>query len=125
MLSKNALVRARKAFESMYDGTCTITEHQKMKMENKSTGFQDVVVLENQSCRLSFKTINSTSQNENAASSVVQVTKVFLAPEIQVKPGSKLDITQNGVQTSFKSSGVPAVYETHQEIVVELFKGWS
>ena len=124
MLSKTKMVKARKAIESLYDGRCTITEHQKVKKENKSTGFQDVVVLEDQPCRLSFKTINSTNQTDTAAS-VVQITKVFLAPEIQVKPGSKLTITQNDVTTEYKSSGQPAFYSTHQEIVLELFKGWA
>lgn len=125
MLSKIQMVKARKAIESLYDGKCTITEHQKVKKENKSTGFQDVVVLKDEPCRLSFKTINNTNPTETAASAVVQITKVFLAPEIQVKPGSKLTITQNGVTTEYKSSGVPAYYSTHQEIVVELFKGWA
>lgn len=126
MLSKNKMVkRARKAIESMYDGSCTITEHQKVKLENKSTGFQDVIVQEDIPCRLSFKTINNTNPNENAASALVQVTEVFLAPEIVVKPGSKLTITQNGVTTDYKSSGIPATYSTHQEIVVEIFKGWA
>ena len=124
MLSKTKMVKARKAIESLYDGRCTITEHQKVKKENKSTGFQDVVVLEDQPCRLSFKTINSTNQTDTAAS-VVQITKVFLAPEIQVKPGSKLTIAQNDVTTEYKSSGQPAFYSTHQEIVLELFKGWA
>lgn len=125
MLSKNEMVKARKAIESLYDGKCTITEHQKVKKENKSTGFQDVVVLEDEPCRLSFKTINNTNQTETAASTVVQIVKVFLAPEIQVKPGSKLTITQNDVTTEYKSSGEPAFYSTHQEVVLELFKGWS
>lgn len=125
MLSKAKMVKARKAIESLYDGKCTITEHQKIKKENKSTGFQDVVVLEDEPCRLSFKTINNTNQTDTAASAVVQITKVFLAPEIQVKPGSKLTITQNDVTTEYKSSGEPAFYSTHQEIVLELFKGWA
>ena len=125
MLSKAEMVKARKAIESLYDGKCTITEHQKIKKENKSTGFQDVVVLEDIPCRLSFKTINSTNQTDTAASTVVQTTKVFLAPDIQVKPGSKLTITQNGVTTEYKNSGKPAFYSTHQEIVLELFKGWA
>ena len=119
------MVKAREAIESLYDGKCTITEHQKIKKEDKSTGFQDVVVLESEPCRLSFKTINNTSQTNTAASAVVQITKVFLAPEIQVKPGSKLTITQNGVTAEYKSSGEPAFYATHQEIVLELFKGWA
>lgn len=124
MLSKAEMVKARKAIESLYDGKCTITEHQKVKKENKSTGFQDVVVHEDVACRLSFKSINNTNQTD-AASAVVQITKVFLAPEIQVKPGSKLTITQNDVTTEYKSSGEPAFYSTHQEIVLELFKGWA
>lgn len=119
------MVKARKAIESLYDGKCTITEHQKVKKENKSTGFQEVVVLIDEPCRLSFNTINHTNQTDTAASAVVQITKVFLAPEIQVKPGSKLTITQNGVTTEYKSSGEPAFYSTHQEIVLELFKGWA
>ena len=125
MLSKTKMVKARKAIESLYDGLCTITEHQKIQKENKSTGFQDVVIQENVPCRLSFKTINNTNQTETAASAVGQITKVFLAPDIRVKPGSKLTITQNDVTTEYKSSGEPAFYSTHQEIVLELFKGWA
>lgn len=126
MFQKNKMVKkARKAIESMYEGTCTITEHKKVQKDNKSTGFQDVIVQEDIPCRLSFKTINNTNPNENAASALVQVTEVFLAPEIVVKPGSKLTITQNGVTTDYKSSGIPATYSTHQEIVVEIFKGWA
>jgi hypothetical protein len=119
------MVKARKAIESLYDGTCTITEHQKVKKENKSTGFQEVPVLKDVPCRLSFKTINNTNSTETGASAVVQIAKVFLAPEIKVKPGSKLSVTQNGVTTEYKSSGEPAFYSTHQEIVLELFKGWA
>ena len=117
-------MKARKAIESLYDGKCTITEYQKVKKENKSTGFEELVVLEDIPCRLSFKTTNSTNQTDTA-SAVVQITKVFLAPEIHVKPGSKMTITQNGVTTEYKSSGQPAFYSTHQEIVLELFKGWA
>lgn len=125
MLSKTKMVKARKAIESLYDGRCTITEHQKVKKENKSTGFQDVVVLTDEPCRLSFKTVNNTNQTDTGASTVVQIAKVFIAPEIHVKPGSKLTITQNHVTTEYKSSGEPAFYSTHQEIVLELFKGWA
>ena len=125
MLSKNQVVKARKAIESMYDCTCTIIERQKVKLPNKSTGFKDIVVLEDIPCRLSFKTITNTNQAETGVSAVVQVTKVFIAPEIQVKPGSKLTITQNDVTTEYKSSGQPAIYTTHQEIELELFERWA
>jgi hypothetical protein len=126
MLSQTKMVKkARKAVESLYVGTCTITEHQKVKKENKSIGFEDVVVLENQPCRISFQSTNTTSANENGASAVIQTVKLFIAPEVKIKPGSKITITQNNVTTEYKNSGEPAFYNTHQVIILELFKGWS
>jgi hypothetical protein len=50
------------------------------------------------------------------------VTKLFLAPEIVVKPGSKLKVTQAGRTECYVRSGEPAVYGSHQEIVLELWK---
>ena len=124
MLSKNAVVRARKALESMYDGFCTVTEYQEYQKENKSTGHREVVTLESIPCRMSFSSLNPTLPT-GTASQLGQAIKVFLAPEVQVKPGSKLIITQNGVTTEYKNSGEPSMYATHQEISLELFKGWS
>lgn len=124
MLPKIELVKARKAVESLYFGRCTITEHQKVKRENKSTGFEDVVVLENQPCRLSIQNINSTSTTESGASALTQSIKLFISPDVKVKPGSKITVTQNGVTTDYKNSGEPAFYSTHQEIILDLFKEW-
>lgn len=121
MLPKIKLV---KAVESLYDGRCTITEYQKVKKENKSTQFEEVVVLENQPCRMSHKNANPTN-NTGTASAVTQTITVYLSPDIDVKPGSKMTITQNGVATVYKSSGKPSVYSSHQEVPLELFEGWS
>jgi hypothetical protein len=124
MLSESQVVAVRVAIEMMYQGTCTVTEHQKVKKDNKTTGFQDVIVLTNQPCKLSFSNITTTDQTETAAL-VAQTAKVLIAPEIKIKPGSKLTITQNGVTTEYENSGEPAPFSTHQEIVLELFKGWA
>ena len=121
MLQKIKMV---KAVSSLYDGVCTITEYQKVKKENKSTACEEVVVLENQPCRMSHKSANPTKAT-GTASTVSQSITVYLSPDISVKPGSKMTITQNGVTTVYKSSGTPAVYSSHQEISLELFKGWS
>lgn len=118
------MVATRKAIESTYIAICTVAEYQKVKKENKSTGFEELIVLTNQPCKLSFEKITNTSPTETAAL-VVQTAKVLIAPEIQIKTGSKLTITQNGVVTEFKSSGEPALFSSHQEIILELFKGWS
>lgn len=116
---------ARKAQEAMYFGVMSITEHQMVKDgQTKLTTARDVVVLENQPCRLSFETLQQAGRTETAAS-ITQVIKLFLAPEIVVKAGSKITVTQNHMTADYRCSGVPAIYPTHQEIVLELSERWA
>lgn len=85
---------------------------------------KEVVALEGQPCRISFSKISQVVQNEVAASTT-QGIKLFLSPDVIIQPGSKITVTQNGVTTDYISSGVPAVYATHQEIMLELFERWA
>jgi hypothetical protein len=123
MLPKNAVVKARKAIEKGYIGTFTVTEHQKITKPNHTTGFEDADVLIDQPCRLSFSSSPSTSDGD--AAEIKQTVKLFFAPEITVKEGSKITVTQNGITTAYKQSGTSAVYDTHKEILLELFERWA
>ena len=123
MLQKNKMVR--KVIESLYQGTCDVVEHKKVKKPNGSTGFQDVKVLEKEPCRLSFKTIISTNPTDVGASELTQTTTLFISPDVKITPGSKIIVTQNGKTREYKQSGEPAIYSTHQEIILELFDRWS
>jgi hypothetical protein len=115
----------RKAIESLYTGKCVITEYKEVKdLVTKITKYKTIDVLTNQPCKLSFQRINSITQTEDAAN-VTQIAKLFIAPEIRVQPGSKITVLQNGVTTEYKNSGEPAYYDSHQEVILELFKGWS
>lgn len=124
MLSKAQVVAVRKAVEKGYIGTCSVIEYRKVKRENGSTGFSEETVLDNIPCKLSFKSAPVLGDGATG-SAISQMVKVFMAPDVSVKSGSKLIITQNGVTKEYKGSGEPAIYETHQEIALELFKGWS
>lgn len=120
-----ALEKARKAIESTYDGIATVTEHKKeTNTDSHLTNYEDEIVLKNQPCRLSFENITTTKQGEQAAS-VTQVTKLFVSPNVSIKPGSKITVTQSGLTTDYTYSGVPAVYPTHQEIMLDLFERWA
>ncbi len=120
-----AQAAARKALEATYFGTMTITEMKKVKdIKSKLTTSQLIVVLENQPCRLSFETLKAAVQSESAAT-ITQVTKLFVSPEISIRAGSKITVTQAGITMDYTCSGVPAVYLTHQEIVLELFERWA
>lgn len=119
---------ARKAIESTYSGVCTILERrdvrdEKTKITRKN---EEVPVVENQPCKLSFEKLNAVVQTDTAAK-LTQGTKLFIAPEIKIKikPGSKIIVEQNGTTTEYSASGEPAVYFSHSEYMLELFKGWA
>ena len=114
----------RKALESMYKDTCSVFEKQKVKNPiTYVTEFKEVEVHKDVKCRISFSSITSTGKGDVAI--ITQVTKLFIAPEVEVKPGSKIVVTHEGVTTAYSRSGVPAIHSNHQEVVLELFKGYA
>ncbi|WP_313132637.1 hypothetical protein [Anaerocolumna sp.] len=120
-----AIKQARKAIESMYDSTCTVIEYKQEKdPDTKKMVSKETTTYKDKPCRLSYSSNKKADQTE-AANAVTQIIKVFIAPELDIKPGSKLIISGRGRTTEYKNSGVPAVYNTHQEIVLELFRGWA
>lgn len=122
---KAAQQAARKAIEATYFGLLTVTEQQKVKDEkSKLTKTVEVVVLKDQPCRLSFEKLQTAVQTESAAT-ITQGTKLFVSPEVIIKAGSKLTVTQDNVTTDYTHSGVAAIYPTHQEINLELFKEYA
>lgn len=116
---------ARKAVEATYFGTLTVTEMKREKdAKSKLTKTEPVVVLEDQPCKLSFETLKSAVRTDSAAT-VTQITKLFVSPDVSIRAGSKITVTQDGVTTDYTRSGVSAVYPTHQEIVLDLFERWA
>ena len=117
--------RYRAAIERLYTGVMDVIERRAVKDETtKLTSFEEVTVLENEPCRLSFSS-SGVNEEVSGAYNVTQEIKVFCAPELDIKPGSKLVITQNNVTNSYVHTGKSAVYSNHREIVLELFKEWA
>ena len=116
---------ARKAIEATYFGALTVTERQQVTDEqSKLTKNVEVVVLENQPCRISFERLQTAVQSESVAT-ITQGVTLFVSPDVSIKAGSKLTVTQDNVTTDYTRSGVSAAYPTHQEIALELFKEYA
>lgn len=111
----------RKALESLYKDKCNVYERQEYIKENKSTGHRDVLVISDMPCRISFSSFPANRENDRAAYKE-QSIKLFYAPDRVIKPGSKIEVTRCGVATSYKASGEPARYTTHNEISLELYE---
>lgn len=116
----------RKSIEKLYGDTCNIYESglRKDPKTKITKPASDILVAENQQCRISFKTISPTSQTESN-NKTSQEIKLFIAPELLIKEGSKIVITRNGRTTEYKNSGTPAIYSTHQEIILTLVKEYA
>ena len=112
----------RKAIEMRERDKCTIVESQPIKDPvTKRANNKEVVVLENQPCKLSYK--NITSATDGKVAKLVQTIKLFISPNINIKACSKLIITtQNNITKEYIRSGESAIYPNHQEIILELFK---
>lgn len=114
----------RAAIEKLYTGTCDVIEHRPIE-DGALTRYEDVTVLKGQPCRLSFGQSPAAGDVADGASPLTQTVKLFLAPEVKIMPGSKIIVTQAGQTVAFNQSGPPAFYESHQEISLELWKGWA
>lgn len=111
----------RKMLEKTYEGLCTIKTMTTIKVDGETTAKEGIIV-ENQPCRLSHRS-NTHAKQGSVYAEVSQIVKLFLAPEIEVKPGSKVVVVQHGRTYNLEASGLPEIYSTHQEInLIELGK---
>lgn len=119
-------VKHRATIEKLYEDVCTVFILEDYKDPiTKITKKQERALFENQPCRISFKNLSTTVKTDGPAE-VVQVTKLFIAPELKIPAGSKIVVTQkSGRTTEYSYSGVPAVYPSHQEIILKLFEEYA
>lgn len=116
----------RKVIESLYKGFCDVYEYKGEKDPNTGRIGKCKEIKVNASpipCRLSYGRSNTVVQTEGGI--ITQNIKLFLPPEILVKANSKIVITQNNTKLAYKSSSQPMIYESHQEINLEIFDRWS
>lgn len=107
---------------TLWTGRATIYEYQNViDPETHQTTQEEVAVLSDEPCRMSYKYEQSTNMQSGAAV-VSQSIRLFIRPDLVIKPGSVIEITQHGVTQKYKGSGSPAVYCNHQEIILELYE---
>lgn len=101
-----------KIWEEHEDPVSFATEH------GEVTKYEDVP------CKLSHKTINATSPT-GAGAILTKEIKLSLGNEYDIPAGSKIIVTQNGITEAYTRSGKAAMFRVHQEIPLELFRGYA
>ena len=118
------ITTVKAAIESLYEDRCTIYELMSVQdPETKITRQGWIAIVTGQPCRLSFQTLAAV-QDVSPGAGIVQTIKLFLPPEVAIKPGSRVEVVRSGVTYRYISSGLPAIYPTHQEVLLTA-GGWA
>lgn len=115
-------INARATLEKLYRGSLTIYEWNPVTDPvTHITSEVETITIENQPCLLSNASTAPATSSEGVPS-VIKTTKIFVAPDIPIREGSKLVVTQDGVTNTYERSGIPSMYPTHQEITVNVME---
>ena len=108
--------------QKLWIGVATISEYQKVTdpITFQSTN-KLVPVVENEPCRLSYSTEQVTNMDSGIAT-VAQVIKLFIRPDLVIKSGSKIEVTQHGRTNNYIRASEPLIYTNHQEVLLQLDK---
>ena len=113
MLPKTALVR--KALEKLYDGQATIWAYADGEPDENGIVSAEPRQAGPYPCRVSHKSITPAEQGDGLEAFSQSIT-LFLSPDIVIAAGSDIDVVQRGRTLQFTAAGVPAVYDSHQEV---------
>lgn len=115
----------KSAIRRLWTGKATVTVMEGVfNPANGRTEPAEKVLVSEEPCRISYSTVKSTEPSEEAAL-VAQSVTLHIDPSVDIPEGSKIAVTQNGVTREYERSGKSAVYSCHQEVPLELFRGWA
>ncbi|NEZ43313.1 ABC transporter ATP-binding protein [Paenibacillus alvei] len=107
----------RRQIEKTYEDKATISRYGKVKKPNGETKNELSPVCVDQPCRISQKALAVNGQRE-AQNEISYETKLFIAPELDIRQGDRIEVTRGHVKTTF-TAGEPFPYPTHQEIILQ------
>nr|DAL98054.1 MAG TPA: head closure knob [Caudoviricetes sp.] len=109
----------KRAIEWLYDDEVTLITYTDMNPE-PDTGIIKTVPVKSGPylCRLSYKTLPVAGKNDGLAT-LDQTVTLFISPDIAISAGTDMDISHQGRILQFTAAGVPALYDSHQEIPLQ------
>ena len=106
----------------LWIGKCTIYEYQSVvDPVTFQSIHKEVPIVIDEPCRISYNREQATNIDSGVAI-ISQSITLFIRPDLVIKPGSVIEVTQHGQTTKYKGSSKSALYTNHQEIVLELYE---
>ena len=112
--------------EKIWDDTCNIFTYDKIKKEDHSTEYGDVLFIENQKCRISRNT-KDIALKDGTVMAKGQGIMLYITDTITIPANSKIAVTHMGRTINYAQSGEPFYYDKthHQEIPLKLFEKYA
>lgn len=112
------MVEFIKALENTYNKKATVIIFENTEIDNLISDSIEVIKYKDIKCDISFKSSSIAIQNETPKA-VMQI-KMFLSNEYYIPINSKIIVQdEKGRIETYTSSSLPAIYDTHQEIILE------
>ena len=110
----------------LWIGRATIYEYQDVTDPTTVQTTQKLVpVVTNERCRVSYSGSRYGEGVVVVAGGVPNTEEkilLFIRPELDIKPGSVIEVTQRGITTKYKGSSQTPKYTYHQEVTLELYE---
>ena len=106
----------------LWIGRATIYEYrEKTDLENCQTTFDLEPIIIDEPCRVSYKRDNTTEVS-NGVPYIDQTITLFIRPDLEIKEGSVIEVTQHGRTVKYKRAAKPTIYTQHQEVLLESYE---
>lgn len=111
----------------LWIGKATVYEYQDVTdPETYQTKQELVPIVTDEPCRLSQRQLSRNQGDlvniNDAAPFIDRIIVLFIRPDLEIKAGSVIEITQHGRTDKYKRASKPAIYTNHQEVVLELYE---
>lgn len=111
----------------LWVGKATISEYRETTdPETYQTKHELVQVVTDEPCRVSYGqgaySRASTTDVSEGAPYITQTITLFIRPDLIIKEGSVIEVTQYGRTTKYKRASKPAVHSQHQEVLLEVYE---
>lgn len=115
----------RAALERLWTDRATVTVRRAVTSAvTHLTAFEEVTLLTDLPCRLSFETLRPAGKGTVATAE--QSVKLICAPDVELPAGCKISVTRpHGGTLVYARSGTAGVFSNHQELLLELWRGWA
>ena len=116
--------RIKAILTQFYTGICKVEIKESVTDPDTHKTRPEVVTLyDNVQCRLSHESKSVSESYER--NRVAQTIMLFLDNIYEIPAGAKITVTQDEVTNIYGMASEPNVFETHQEIELELWEDWS